>query len=66
MDSFEINKIIEEEKKKAGPVEIVVNAVMDGLESPKPRTRFNNIKNTEPIKKTTKWTYRRFFCLMRF
>ena len=31
---------IEEEKKKAGPVEIVVNAAMDGLESPKPRTRY--------------------------
>ena len=33
-------KHIEEEKKKAGPVEIVVNAVINGLESPKPRTRY--------------------------
>lgn len=33
-------KHIEEEKKKAGPVEIVVNAVVDGLESPKPKTRY--------------------------
>jgi NAD(P)-dependent dehydrogenase (short-subunit alcohol dehydrogenase family) len=35
-----LGKHVDEEKKKAGPVEIVVTAVMDGLESPKPKTRY--------------------------
>ena len=33
---------------------------------PIPKTVLAIIKNTAPIKKTTKGMYKRFFCLMRF